>query len=336
MNRKNVINLQTLLLVVSLLMLPLFGQAQTSDRYADQLPRGAAPDPTKGKIARITDKGLFSVAVVIQGSELVKGANSVRLDIYDKQGRPVSGAEVTAMPWLPSAACGVPAKPVVTKLKDGKYRIDNIVFDRNGFWDLKVFVKSGAQEDRAVFSFSVGVGAVGRQEESGKTGKKYPRSVEYYKVPNVTLLNQDGKKVKLATFVDSGKPVIIDFIYTTCTTICPVLSAGFLGVRSRLGKDANTVQLISLSIDPENDRPEQMKEYLGKFHVTEGWDFLTGSLADMRLVIQEFSACKSDKMNHQPLYLLHAPKSDTWVRIEGLISSSDLLDELKRLESKGI
>jgi protein SCO1/2 len=211
--------------------------------------------------------------------------------------------------------------------------MDNLVLDRSGIWDLKVSVRSGALEDKAVFQFPVGMGMLGRQEGLDRRDRKSPRTLEYYKIPDVTLLNQDGEKITMQSLVDSDKPLIIDFIYTTCTTVCPVLSAGFAGVQHRLGKDSNKVQLVSLSIDPENDKPEAMKKYLAKYHAADGWDFLTGSPGDILNVLNVFS-CDTDKQNHQPLYLIHAPKSQTWVRIEGLVSASDLMEELRKLEKK--
>jgi protein SCO1/2 len=128
--------------------------------------------------------------------------------------------------------------------------------------------------------------------------------------------------------------VIIDFIYTTCTTVCPILSAGFSNLRSRLGKDARTVQFISISIDPEHDRPEEMKKYLSRYNAGEGWDFLTGSREDITLVLKAFDASVVDKMSHIPLYILHGPGSDEWVRIRGLIGQSDLMSELRRVRNR--
>jgi protein SCO1/2 len=163
---------------------------------------------------------------------------------------------------------------------------------------------------------------------------KYKRTVERYNVPDLTLLNQDGKKIKLSSILDPGKPVIIDFIYTTCTTICPVLSSGYLNMQHKLGEATETVQLVSISIDPENDRPEQMKKYLQMFGAKKGWDFLTGSRNDIILVMKTFDASVPDKMTHIPLYILRGPKSDEWVRLHGLVGSSDLMSELRRLQNK--
>jgi protein SCO1/2 len=162
-------------------------------------------------------------------------------------------------------------------------------------------------------------------------GAEVKRTVETYSVPDVTLINQDGKKIKLRSFLDSGKPVIVDFIYTTCTTICPVLSANYLNIQNKLDQSADTVQLVSISIDPEYDRPEQMHKYLRMFRAREGWDFLTGSREDIILVLKAFDATVVDKMSHIPLYVLRGPKSDDWVRIHGLIGAADLMDEFGRI-----
>ncbi|MEW5745727.1 MAG: SCO family protein [Nitrospirota bacterium] len=172
-----------------------------------------------------------------------------------------------------------------------------------------------------------------RQEAKGAKGK-YLRTIEDYRVPNVTLLNQDGKKIKLRSFLDQGKPVIIDFIFTTCTTICPVLSAGFSHLQDRLGDGAKSVQLVSISIDPAYDRPEQMKAYLARYNAGAGWDFLTGSREDIALVLKAFDAAVADKMSHLPLYILRGPESDEWVRIKGLISGAELMRELGKVQKK--
>ena len=160
----------------------------------------------------------------------------------------------------------------------------------------------------------------------------YQRTVEKYTVPDVTLLNQNGEKIKLRSILDSGKPLVIDFIYTTCTTICPVLSANFLNLQNRLGESTETVQLVSISIDPEHDRPEQMKKYMQRFQAKKGWDFLTGSRDDIITVLTAFDATMIDKMSHSPLYILRGPKADEWVRIHGLVGASDLKNELGRLQ----
>ncbi|NNF83735.1 MAG: SCO family protein [Deltaproteobacteria bacterium] len=164
---------------------------------------------------------------------------------------------------------------------------------------------------------------------------KYKRTVETYTVPGVTLVNQDGKRVDFRSLLlESEKPVLLDFIYATCTTICPILSVGFSNLQKRLGQDSGSVQLVSISIDPDNDTPEIMKDYLRRYRAKPGWDFLTGNRTDIIAVMRAFDAYVANKMNHYPLTILHAQGDDKWVRIYGLLGTADLMEEYKKLSSK--
>lgn len=160
---------------------------------------------------------------------------------------------------------------------------------------------------------------------------KYKRSIESYTMPDVTLVNQNGQRVKFKQLVESNKPVIVDFIYGTCTTICPVLSAGYTSLQNKLGANSANVQLISVSIDPENDTPKVMKEYLKRYRAKPGWDFFTGSRADIDKVMRAFDAYIPNKMYHYPLNLIRNPKDGKWIRIYGLTSTSEFINEYKKV-----
>ena len=160
---------------------------------------------------------------------------------------------------------------------------------------------------------------------------KYTRTIEKYTVPDVTLVNQDGARVKLKNLVNSNKPVVLDFIFGTCTTICPVLSAGFSSLQKKLDQNSSNVHLVSITIDPENDTPKVMKEYLKRYRAKPGWDFLTGSREDIEKVMHAFNAYIPNKMYHYPLTLIRNPKDGTWVRVFGLTSTSEFLNEYKKV-----
>jgi protein SCO1/2 len=160
--------------------------------------------------------------------------------------------------------------------------------------------------------------------------KSYSRSVEKYDIPAVTLIDQNGKKVVLKSLLESDKPVIIDFIFGTCTTICPVLSASYVNFQNKLGADSSRVHLVSISIDPENDTPKVMKEYLQRYRAKPGWDFLTGSRKDIDTVMRAFKAYIPNKMSHYALYLIRTPGADKWVRINGILSTSEFMAEAQK------
>ena len=170
--------------------------------------------------------------------------------------------------------------------------------------------------------------------KAGAAEKRYQRTVEKYTVPDVVLVNQKGAKVPFKSFLETDKPVMLDFIYGTCTTICPVLSASFVNLQQKLGADVQNVRLVSISIDPENDTPKVMKEYLKKYRAKPGWDFFTGSRADIDQVMRAFSAYIPNKMSHFPLTLIRSPKDGRWIRINGLMGSSELMDEYTRVSKR--
>ena len=187
----------------------------------------------------------------------------------------------------------------------------------------------------AVIGLSVWLlaGTLGAQSHEGHHAPSHPyaRTLEDYEVPEVTLLNQDREDVALRELVSRDTPVMLDFIFATCTTICPVMSAGFSGLQRELGDDAGKVQLISISIDPEHDKPEVMKKYLRRYKAKPGWQFLTGSRRDVETVMRAFDSYVPDKMSHRPLTFLRGPRQEQWVRIDGLIGSADLLKEYRDL-----
>ncbi len=160
--------------------------------------------------------------------------------------------------------------------------------------------------------------------------KKYRRTTETYSLPDVVLVNQDGKKVRLKSLETSNTPVVVDFIFGTCTTICPVLSVGYATLQQKLGADAQKVHLVSISIDPENDTPKVMKEYLKRYRAKPGWDFLTGSRGDIDKAMRAFNAYIPNKMSHYPLTLLKSPDEKGWTRIYGLMSSSEFIEETRK------
>ena len=158
--------------------------------------------------------------------------------------------------------------------------------------------------------------------------KGFVRSEHNYVIPEVVLKDQNGKSVALQEILgDSGKPVMLNFIFTTCTTICPVLSASFSQLQEALGDEADDVRMVSISIDPEYDTPEKLREYAERFHAGKNWVFYTGSLPDIVTVQKAFDVYRGDKMNHPPVSFMRVEPEALWVRFEGFASIEELMHE---------
>lgn len=158
--------------------------------------------------------------------------------------------------------------------------------------------------------------------------KRARRSTARYTVPALELVRDDGRTVSLPAELDDGRPVVLEFIFTSCTTICPIMSRTFSLLQERLGAGRDRVHLVSISIDPEEDTPARLAEYARRFGAGPGWRFYTGTAAASVAVQRAFDAYRGDKMSHTPLTFLRAAPGRPWIRIDGFASADELVREL--------
>jgi protein SCO1 len=150
-------------------------------------------------------------------------------------------------------------------------------------------------------------------------------STANYTIPPVQLVRDNGKHVSLQKELDDGRPVVLNFIFTTCATTCPLSSQTFSAFQRKLGSERNHVHMVSISIDPEQDTPSRLRAYARKFHAGPQWQHYTGTLQASLTAQQAFGAYRGDKMSHTPLTLLRAAPGKTWTRIEGFVTPDELL-----------
>jgi protein SCO1/2 len=148
-----------------------------------------------------------------------------------------------------------------------------------------------------------------------------------YTVPNVRLVRDDGTTVSLAEEMNDGRAVVLNFIFTTCSSFCPLSSQTFAQFQRKLGADRGRVHLMSISIDPEQDTPARLREYAHKYHAGPGWQHYTGTLEASRAAQRAFGAYQGDKMSHAPLTLVRSADGRSWRRIEGFVTPDELLSE---------
>jgi protein SCO1 len=106
--------------------------------------------------------------------------------------------------------------------------------------------------------------------------------------PEFALISQDGASVKLADY--RGKVVAVTFIFTLCADTCPVLTPMMSFVQDQLGANfGEKIHFVSITVDPERDTPEVLKEYAQAFGANlSGWSFLTGTPDAIRDVTRRY------------------------------------------------
>jgi cytochrome oxidase Cu insertion factor (SCO1/SenC/PrrC family) len=152
-----------------------------------------------------------------------------------------------------------------------------------------------------------------------------------YHVPEVQLVRADGRSVSLREEMNDGRPVVLNFVFTSCSSVCPLMSQIFARFQQQLGGDRDKVHLMSISIDPEEDTPARLREYAQKFHAGPEWQHYTGTLEASLTVQHAFGVYRGDKMSHAVVTLMRAAPGQQWRRIEGLVTPDELLAEYRAL-----
>jgi cytochrome oxidase Cu insertion factor (SCO1/SenC/PrrC family) len=149
------------------------------------------------------------------------------------------------------------------------------------------------------------------------------------KIPDVELLDQDGRKIHFYTDLVKGRTVAINFIFTTCTTICPPLGATFARVQSELGDQmGRDVRIISISVDPVTDTPERMKAWGAKFKAGAGWTFVTGAKPQVDELLRALGAQTARPEDHSPAVLIGNDATGQWTRTYGLARPTQLVQTI--------
>jgi len=143
--------------------------------------------------------------------------------------------------------------------------------------------------------------------------------------PNIRLTTQDGKSVRFYDDLLKDKVVAINFIYTSCTEVCPLETANLVQVYKQLGSRAGRdIVFYSISIDPKNDTPEVLKAYADKFGAP--WLFLTGKSEDIQLLGKKLGLLRDrDPGHHSAQLLLGDEPKGQWQRNSAVDSPAFLV-----------
>jgi protein SCO1/2 len=140
--------------------------------------------------------------------------------------------------------------------------------------------------------------------------------------PDFTLTSQDGARVSLRDF--RGKVVAVAFIFASCTDVCPMLTDNMARVRDKLGPAFGPrVAFVSITVDPERDTPEVLKQYAENFGADlKGWSFLTGDPAIIHEVGRKYGVfarkTADDDVDHTLLTSLIDPTGTLRVQYLGV------------------
>jgi len=178
---------------------------------------------------------------------------------------------------------------------------------------------------------------VSKPEVPAVTASAHPDASHF---PNVELFTQNGEKVRFYDDLIKDKVVAINLIYTTCKYSCPLETARLVQLQkllgNRMGKD---IFFYSISIEPEHDTPQVLKDYAEKYHVGPGWLFLTGKGTDIKLISHKLGLDvlprADDPDGHTAHLLIGNEVTGLWMRNSALDNTRFLAAKIEQIMGYG-
>jgi len=151
----------------------------------------------------------------------------------------------------------------------------------------------------------------------------------------IALVDQHGEARRFRSEVVGDRILVMDFIFTTCTTICPLLSSRMARLQERLGERlGRDVYLVSVSVDPGRDTPRKLLAYAKRWKARPGWTFLTGPKPEVDAVLKGLGAYTASFADHPPMFLVGDGKAEKWVRLNGFPDADQLLEQVDRMDAE--
>jgi protein SCO1/2 len=154
---------------------------------------------------------------------------------------------------------------------------------------------------------------------------------------NLPVVNQDGKTLRFYDDVLKGRIVVVNFIFTSCSDLCPIVTARLAEVKDKLGDAVGRdVFFVSLSVDPEHDTPEMLKAFADAFETGPGWQFLTGRPEDIKSINAKFGDRSGTRKlsDHRNEMLIGNDATGDWERASPLQDIDQIVLTIREMDPK--
>lgn len=143
------------------------------------------------------------------------------------------------------------------------------------------------------------------------------------------VVDHSGREQRFYSDVLKGRTVAITFFYTECIGMCPIVNGTLSAVQDLLGERlGEDIFLVSISIDPETDTPELMREYRKKYAARDGWLFLTGEPADIGHIAGQLGQ-RGPKEIHPPVIFVGNLREHRWQKLPTNLSPKAIANHLE-------
>ena len=157
--------------------------------------------------------------------------------------------------------------------------------------------------------------------------------------PNVALRTQDGTAVRFYDDLVKGKLVLINFFFTSCTSICPRTTGNLVKVEEALGERlGRDVVMISITVDPKTDTPAVLQQYARRYRTRPGWHFVTGDPKDLESLRRRLGANRDggDKTQHTGILFYGNDATGQWAATPAMGDPQGIARSVLRLAKPAV
>jgi protein SCO1 len=151
---------------------------------------------------------------------------------------------------------------------------------------------------------------------------------------DIPLVSMNEKSTSLKSELELDTPVIVNFVFTTCSTICSVQTLVLAQAIEQFDSSLQSTRLVTFTIDPDNDTPRQLRKFASAFNIPKNWMFYTGAYESMLAIQKTFNVYRGSKSNHPPVMFMRRSKSAPWVRVDGFPKAQEIVAQLRTLPNK--
>ena len=150
---------------------------------------------------------------------------------------------------------------------------------------------------------------------------------------DLEVIDQNGNKQRFYSDVLKGRVVLISFIFTNCEFACPMLAQRLKSSRALMAESIkDDVWFVSISVDPERDTPEAMKQFANRQGVDESrWIFLTGEKQNLDTIIRKLGQYTDDVEAHTTLMLAGNTITRHWTRVMPMVPPDGIAQQMRAL-----
>jgi cytochrome oxidase Cu insertion factor (SCO1/SenC/PrrC family) len=158
------------------------------------------------------------------------------------------------------------------------------------------------------------------------------RARQYF--TDLPVFDQLGQEHRFFTDLLKDRTVLVNLFYTECTGSCPINTEQLARVQDLLGEQfGRDIFFVSVSIDPETDSVEKIKEYVDKFDIADGWYFVTGAPGNLKAIASRFGQTSREIAAHSPLFMIGNVKIARWAKLRPNMPAEAIAARLQLMSS---